>query len=169
MKRNILLLGLAMASCGAAPQPPERATFEAEARALDGDTVAVDFRLLGVDAFERRQLCERANACWQCGKTAQDFAARALRDKTAIIQLTPSTSYGRPVAVVTVDGEDLGEMMIRAGLAVPEGKYLRGDPERASRYEAAFTQAEVKRAGALAGRWIAPSKWRHGERLACER
>src|SRR3546814_13919516 len=60
-------------------------------------------------------------------------------------------------------------MMIRAGLAVPEGKYLRGDPERASRYEAAFTQAEAKRAGALAGRWIAPSKWRHGERLACER
>lgn len=169
MRRNILLLGLAMASCSAAPQAPKHATFEAEARALDGDTVAVDFRLLGVDAFERKQLCERANSCWQCGKTAQDVAARALRDKTAVIQLTPSTTYGRPVAVVTVDGEDLGEMMIRAGLAVPEANYLRSDPDRASRYETAFAQAEAKRAGAHAGRWIAPPNWRRGDRLECER
>ena len=169
MNRTILLLGLAMASCSAAPQAPKHATLEAEARALDGDTVTVDFRLLGVDAFERKQLCERANACWQCGKTAQDVAARALRDKTAVIQLTPSTTYGRPVSIITINGEDLGEMMIRAGLAVPEAEYLRRDPERASRYEAAFAQAEAKRAGALAGRWIAPSKWRHGERLECER
>src|SRR3546814_2228517 len=33
--------------------------FTASARALDGDTIAADLRLLGVDAFERRQLCER--------------------------------------------------------------------------------------------------------------
>lgn len=39
---------LAMVMLGPAA-PSGAQTFEAQARALDGDTVAVDFRLLGVD------------------------------------------------------------------------------------------------------------------------
>jgi micrococcal nuclease len=167
--RAILLAAFAFASCSASSQVPTNQSFEARARALDGDTIAVDFRLLGVDAFERRQMCERRDGCWQCGKAAQDLAANMLRAKTADIKLTPSSTYGRPVATVTVAGEDLGERLIRAGLAIPEAQYLRGDPQRAKRYAAAFSQAKASRAGALAGRWIAPSNWRRGERLECER
>ena len=141
------------------PRPPFRGpaapsgaqTFEAQARALDGDTVAVDFRLLGVDSFERRQLCQRASGCWPCGKAAQDLAANALRSRTAVIRLTAANSYGRPIATVTVAGKDLGERLIRAGLAVPELQYLRNDPGRATRYRAAFVQAKASRAGAFAG------------------
>ena len=162
-----VFLALASAALGAAPAVPQ--SFDATARALDGDTVAVDFRLLGVDAFERRQLCQRSSGCWECGKSAQDFAANALRSKTATIRLTPSSSYGRPVATVTVDGKDLGERMIRAGLAVPEARYLRGDPVRARQYGAAFEDAKSRRAGALAGTWIEPYRWRQGDRLSCER
>ncbi|RSU72118.1 thermonuclease family protein [Sphingomonas sp. S-NIH.Pt3_0716] len=160
---------LAALAIAAACSPAETQTFDAKTRALDGDTVAVDFRLLGVDAFERRQLCQMASGCWECGKAAQDFSARALRDKTATIRLTPTSSYGRPVAIVTVDGADLGERLIRAGLAVPATQYLRADPQRASRYSAAFAQAKASRAGAFRGTWIDPSRWRGGERLACER
>lgn len=167
--RTILLLALAAMSFAAPIAPARPQTFDARARALDGDTVAVDFRLLGVDAFERRQLCQRVSGCWQCGKAAQDFAASALRSKTATIQLTPSSSYGRPVATVTVDGRDLGGRMIRAGLAVPAVQYLRSDPQRAARYQSAFAQAKAARAGAFAGRWLEPSRWRQGERLRCER
>lgn len=160
---------LAALALSAAASPARPQTFDAQARALDGDTVAVDFRLLGVDAFERRQLCQKVAGCWQCGKAAQDFAANALRSKKAAIQLTPSSSYGRPVAIVTVDGQDLGERMIRAGLAVPETQYLRGDPARSARYRSAFAEAKARRAGAFAGTWLEPSRWRHGERLRCER
>ncbi len=166
--RSILLAAFAFASCSASSQVPTNRIFEARARALDGDTVAVDFRLLGVDAFERRQMCERSDGCWQCGKAAQDLAANVLRGKSADIKITPSSTYGRPVAIVTVDGEDLGERLIRAGLAIPEIQYLRGDPPRAKRYTAAFSQAKANGAGALAGRWIEPSSWRRGERLQCE-
>lgn len=144
-------------------------TFDARGRALDGDTVAVDFRLLGVDAFERQQLCQAASGCWECGKAAQDLAANALRAGTATVRLTPSTTYGRPVATVSVNGQDLGERLIRAGLAFPELQYLRNDPGRAERYDAAARRARAAHVGAYAGRWIAPSHWRHGERLACER
>ena len=167
--RHTTGLMLAVLAMSAAASPARPQSFDAQARALDGDTVAVDFRLLGVDAFERRQLCQKVAGCWQCGKAAQDFAANALRSKKATIQLTPSSSYGRPVAIVTVDGQDLGERMIRAGLAVPETQYLRGDSARAARYQSAFTQAKARRAGAFAGTWLEPSRWRHGERLRCER
>ena len=63
-----------LAGGAALTSPSWSQSFDAKARALDGDTVAVDFRLLGVDAFERGQLCRRASGCWQCGKAAQDFA-----------------------------------------------------------------------------------------------
>lgn len=166
--RTIVLAALAFASCGASSQVAVDRSFDAKARALDGDTVAVDFRLLGVDAFESRQLCERRGDCWACGKAAQDSAAKLLRSKTAEIRLTSTSTYGRPVATVTVDGADLGERLLRAGLAIPEAQYLRGDPGRAARYTAAFSQAKLAKVGALAGRWIEPSKWRRGERLQCE-
>ena len=147
----------------------EPQSFTARARALDGDTIAADFLLLGVDAFERRQLCERNGSCWECGKAAQDLAARTLRDNNATISLTASSSHDRPVATVTVNGRDLGELLIRAGLAVPQSQYLRSDQARAARYSRAFADAQRDRAGALAGRWIEPSRWRRGERLTCER
>ncbi|HEX7854986.1 MAG TPA: thermonuclease family protein [Sphingobium sp.] len=167
--RAILVLAAVLASLSASTSLAQHPRFDAKARALDGDTLAVDFRLLGVDAFERNQLCERASNCWACGKAAQDLAANALHAKTATIQLTPNSTYGRPVAVVTVDGHDLGERLIRAGLAIPETVYLRNDPARAARYTAAFAQAKAGRAGAHAGRWLEPSRWRRSERLQCER
>ncbi|AOH87144.1 nuclease (plasmid) [Sphingomonas panacis] len=167
--RAILILAIALATISASTSFAQHPRVDAKARALDGDTLAVDFRLLGVDAFERRQLCERSSGCWACGKAAQDLAANALRAATATIQLMPSSTYGRPVAVVTVDGQDLGERLIRAGLAIPETGYLRNDPARAARYTAAFAKATAGRAGALAGRWIEPSQWRRGARLQCER
>ncbi|CAH0354506.1 hypothetical protein SPH9361_03058 [Sphingobium sp. CECT 9361] len=169
MMRAMVFAALVFACCGASARVAADQSFNAKARALDGDTVAVDFRLLGVDAFERRQQCERRGDCWQCGKAAQDFVANLLRSKTAEIRLTSSSTYGRPVATVTVEGSDLGERLIRAGLAVPEAQYLRTDPRRAARYAAAFSQAKDARAGALAGHWIEPSNWRRGERLQCER
>nr|WP_249258849.1 thermonuclease family protein [Sphingobium yanoikuyae] len=144
-------------------------TFDAQGRAIDGDTVAVDFRLLGVDAFERRQLCRNTAGCWECGKAAQDFAADALRSKAATISLKSNRSYGRPVATIIIDGQDLGERMIRAGLAVPEVQYLRDEPGRARRYASAFAQAKAARAGAFSGSWIEPSRWRRGDRLRCGR
>lgn len=166
---RFLCLILLLSACdvqGAAISEPG---FTASARALDGDTIAADFRLLGVDAFERRQLCERAGSCWECGKAAQDLAARTLRDANAQIRLSPGSSYGRPVATVVVNGRDLGEVMIQAGLAIPQPQFLKSDPARAARYASAFTAAQQTKTGALAGRWIAPTLWRRGDRLACER
>lgn len=169
MRRRGTIFAALCAAMLVAPGLSEAQTFHARGRALDGDTLAVDIRLLGIDAFEARQMCERRNGCWSCGKAAQDLAARALRDADAVITLTPSSTYGRPVATVTVRGSDLGETLLRAGLAIPQSQYLRRDPARRARYEAAFADAQGRRAGAFDGTWLPPARWRKGERLACER
>jgi len=169
LTRLIAVLVLGLAACAPSGAAHEETSFSATARALDGDTMAVDFRLFGVDAFERGQLCERAGSCWQCGKAAQDLASRMLRDADAEIQLSTRSSYGRPVATVTVNGHDLGETMIRAGLAIPQLHFLKSNHARAARYSQALTEAQQSKTGAFAGRWIEPAQWRRGGRLSCER
>ena len=167
--RSVLAL-LLLAGCGAAARNANaERDFAAKARALDGDTIAADFRVLGVDAFERRQQCQRGATCWACGKAAQDLAARTLREGDAQITLSSQTSYGRPVATVTVAGRDLGETMILNGLAIPQPQYLKSDGARLARYQRAFEQAKRAKAGAFAGQWIEPPLWRRGQRLSCER
>ena len=105
----LVLAGACSAATPADTGPGEPRAITARGRALDGDTVSVDIRLSGADAFERRQLCRGNAGCWQCGKAAQDLAARALKSGNAVIRLTGTASYGRPVGTVTIDGRDLGE------------------------------------------------------------
>ena len=166
-----LILGLALiaAACsGAATRSDQSSAITADGRAIDGDTVSIDIRLFGADAFEKRQMCRTTSGCWPCGKAAQDYASKLLKANPATIRLTGKQSYGRPIGTVDVGGQDLGETMIAAGLAVPATSYLKGDPERAERYVAAYGKAERQRVGAHAGYFLDPAKWRHGERLSCE-
>ncbi|MDD1449733.1 thermonuclease family protein [Sphingomonas sp. H160509] len=142
--------------------------IRADGRAIDGDTVSFDVRIFGADAFEKRQLCRNANGCWLCGKAAQDYASKLLKSGSSTIRLTGKQSYGRPIGTVEIWGQDLGESMIAAGLAVPATSYLKSDPERAQRYLAAYENAEARHAGVHAGYFIDPAKWRRGERLSCE-
>ncbi len=81
-----------------------------------------------------------------------------LKSGTAQIQLTGSSSYGRPVATVSVDGDDLGEQLISQGLAVPVTRYITNDPRRASRYQPAFADPQRAGRGAFAGRYLDPEK-----------
>ena len=168
--RLALLLPLFLIGCCSQPTQgtADQASFAAAARAIDGDTLSVDFRLLGLDAPEKRPLCANDQGWWPCGKAAQDYLARALRDQEVRITLASGRTYRRRVATVEVSGVDLGERLIAAGLAVPAVQYLKSDPDRATRYQRAFATAKKAEAGMHAGRWIEPAKWRRGERLSCE-
>lgn len=167
--RLTLVIALALAACGrAASQAEDPALIRADGRAIDGDTVSFDVRIFGADAFEKRQLCRNTDGCWPCGKAAQDYASKLLKSGSSTIRLTGKQSYGRPIGTVEIGGQDLGESMIAAGLAVPAISYLKSDPERAQRYLAAYENAEARHAGVHAGYFIDPAKWRRGERLSCE-
>jgi endonuclease YncB( thermonuclease family) len=167
---RLIWLALLLSSCnGASPEAANGSAVTAKAHAIDRDTVAIDYRLLGADAFEKRQLCRRASGCWPCGKAAQDFTSHLLKRSEVTIRMVGAASYGRPVATVEVDGKDLGETLLENGLAVPRPGFLKADTKRALRYQAAYDHAVAAHAGAHAGYFLDPADWRHGKRLSCER
>lgn len=172
MRLIVITILLVTSSCGVLPDTSagqrDRDGFEAQARAVDGDTIAVDFRLFGADAVERKALCSKGPSCWPCGKAAQDFASKLMKRGPVSIRLTGKQSYGRPIAIVDVGGKDLGETMIAAGYAVPTPNFLESDPTRRRRYSAALEGAEGRHVGIHARRFIEPSRWRKGARLSCE-
>lgn len=94
-------------------------------RTVDGDTIddaasGIRYRFANIDAPEtgERARCERERAR---GEGAAAFVERALRRATSVsVRRTFRTDvFGRRVAFVLVDGQDLGEMLVRAGFARP--------------------------------------------------
>ncbi len=84
---------------------------------VDGDTVivykpgrraAVWIRLYGIDCPEKDQ---------PCGDLASSFVSEKILGKTVLVSQAYSDCYGRSVANIVVDGENLAEELLRAGLA----------------------------------------------------
>ncbi len=143
------------------------------ARAIDGDSLAIEVRLKGVDAFEHDAICaDRHNKCTPCGKMAQNQLAAILdqgqRNGSITITFSKTRSYDRLIGTAQTNGFDAGEALIASGYAIPQPKYLDDDPQRRERYQAVFEVALAEKRGAFAGRWIEPQKWRQGSRLTCE-
>lgn len=151
------------------------ASLDVQAHALDGDTLSIDLRLLGVDAFEAHQLCRTGSGqCSACGEAARRHLKQLLFQdtnsrgrKTISIHFVATSSYGRPIITALSNGTDVGLSLIRAGLAVPETQYLANDNARAQNYLAAFAEAKAAKRGAHSGAWVMPSAWRKGQRLDC--
>ena len=68
MRSALPFLLAALAACGAVSPPPDDSPISGKGRAIDGDTVSIDFRLSGADAFERKQMCSTKGSCYPCGK-----------------------------------------------------------------------------------------------------
>lgn len=90
-------------------------------RAIDGDTFVCfgeRIRLENIDAPELHARCERE---LDAAKAAKLFAQQSLDSashiEVVVIGRRPKDRYGRMLAKVRVDGIDLGEQLIRAGLA----------------------------------------------------
>jgi len=160
----------------------QRTRYEAELTAKpvgidDGDTFIIQFRSQGIDTPEKRQLCENAaGACYACGQSAK----RALLDmirfknnrgrwqfKTLRFKVWTTGKYGRPV-VTAYDGDrDLHLELLEQGWAVAYRQYLPAPLKGA--YLAAEAGAKAAKRGLWQGKFIVPSAWRRGGRLACER
>lgn len=124
----------------------------------DGDTLRVlkdrtqiRIRIFGIDAPERGQ-----PFCTQSKKRLSQIVFR----KTVKVEFKEKDKYGRSVAVVLLDGRDIGLQMIAEGYAWWYERYART--------EYAYARAERKAREAGLGLWgvpdpIPPWKWRHPE------
>lgn len=155
---------------------------------IDGDTYSISLRAAGVDAPEARQQCRNAKArCYPCGKVAHGALVAASstaetlgdalenpgdrRGNVAFGKLTFKVwgigRYGRPIVTMYRGGRDMHLMLVKQGwlLVYPVLLY---EPLLAP-YLAAEAEARTAKRGMWQGAFVAPWKWRGGERLAgCE-
>ena len=106
-------------------------------RCVTADQVNHRVRLAGIDAGEVAPFtrCRRSPTVWACSDLARSTAAQAqararqLAAHGAHCTITGTDRYGRNVAVCTVNGRDLGRILVSEGLAISETNYA--DPYRA--------------------------------------
>ncbi len=98
---------------------------------VDGRTYA----LWGIDSPAQAQTCSGG---WPAGQLAEQALARLVEGKTVICEARDKDRSGRTVAVCTADGADLGESLVREGMAwarlgVSHG-YVVQEAQSASRF-----------------------------------
>lgn len=129
------------------------------AEIIDGDTLRigdVSLRLDDVDALEHEQTCLTGALRTNCGAESAQHLRELVNGAVVICTrrnnptILPREAFSRPIVTCeTAPGSDIGEAMIRSGLAV---RYVR--PNRASQ----FTPVGERCA-------LHPSTWRRGGNL----
>ena len=137
-----------------APNLPTKNVFTGRASVVDGDTIDIQgtrIRLNGIDAPELGQACDVNGIAYRCGQEA----AKALRDFVAarVVNCFQSGTdrWGRVVAKCAVDGTDIGEWMVKQGLALAYRKY-------SLEYVSEEETARIQKRGMFSGTFIAPER-----------
>lgn len=146
----VLLVGAALVAVWLDPLQPR---LSGAGRASDGDSLVLEgerIRLIGIDAPELDQVCQDASgADWPCGRAARNELAQRLAAGVVECQSLGEDKYGRTLARCTVQDSDIGQHMVRRGLAIAtEG------------YTIAQAQAKSDRRGLWQGRFVDPKTWR---------
>jgi len=128
--------------------------------AIDGDTLRsanAEVRIYGIDTPELDQTCIDQNGKdWTCGRNAQ-AKLKALVARRAV-DCTPKgrDKFNRTLAICRTSAtQDLGEALVREGLAVNFGVGDKPGP-----YEAAQEDAQAAKRGMWRGTFQQPSEWR---------
>jgi endonuclease YncB( thermonuclease family) len=125
-------------------------TIIGQASIIDGDTLEIHgtrIRLSGIDAPESDQLCRGDDSLqYHCGAKAANELDAHIAGRPVSCEGVGRDQYGRVVAVCSVDAVDLGEWLVRAGLAFDWPRYSRG--------KYAGAQKEAERAGRVYGREV---------------
>jgi endonuclease YncB( thermonuclease family) len=162
MRRLILLLLVLVAMADTQVARAEAVTGEAQV--INGDTIEVRgqlIRLLGIDAPESKQICERDGEKWLCSAEAGAKLRELIGNNEVRCDRRRRESYGRVVALCTVGDVDLGAEMVASGYAVA---YRRFSEDYVSQEEAAKAAGK----GLWAGTFVLPWEWRDGKRLPVE-
>ena len=127
------------------------------ARVVDGDTIEMSgqiLRLIGIDAPELAQPCERDGKPWACGDWSRDALRTRLSGRDLSCSGTEQDRYGRWLVTCQLDGRDLGQILVRTGEAFAY-----------RRYSVVYVPDEAKAQGEGRGLWAgttqSPEAYRH--------
>jgi endonuclease YncB( thermonuclease family) len=135
--------------------PPAFAEDHAgQASIIDGDTLEIHgtrIRLWGIDAPESSQLCRNDDSLqYRCGAKAANELDAFIARRPVDCSPVSLDQYRRTVAVCSIDGVDLGEWLVRNGLALDWPRYSKG------KYDTAQRDAEHAGRGMWAGSYVEP-------------
>jgi endonuclease YncB( thermonuclease family) len=143
-------------------------SWAAEISVHDGDTFKIDgvkIRLWGIDAPEMKQSCQKDEKPYACGKAAKLALESFInaRDEMGArgevaCQVLDIDRYKRKIARCTLEGADLGRMMVRLGYAVEYEQYSKGF------YMDAQEEAVAAKRGLWAMEFQNPWDWRRAHR-----
>ena len=153
-----LLASLALSLAGwqamttrSAPAAPIASSRSLDGRSVvDGDTFRLagkSIRLHGVDAPELAQTCEG----WAAGEAARHTLVALVAGRAPQCESVAKDVYGRTVAICRVNGKDVGEAMVSAGMAYAVNS---------ERYRLQEKQAKLNGLGIHARRCASPADWR---------
>lgn len=135
------------------------AAFAAAIIVADGDTFELAgqrYRLHDIDAPELHQTCaDEAGRRWPCGRHARSELRRLVSRSDIVCAPVSRDRFGRLIATCTADGRDLGEAMVRAGLAIA----YRGRGSVGHYYDVEAEARREKR-GIWSGSFVSPREWR---------
>lgn len=138
-------------------------SFVGQASVVDGDTLEIHgtrIRLWGIDAPESSQLCRGEDSSpYRCGATAANDLDAFIARRPVECTLVSRDQYGRAVATCSVGGVDLGEWLVRNGLALDWPQYSKG------KYYARQRDADRAGRGMWAGSYVEPWLYRTCIRL----
>ena len=185
LKRGLFFIAACFILMGMAGNPADMEEISGLPFVHDGDDLRFPgfgrVRLIGVDAFEGKQICAMAGQCYNCGLSARrhfrsllDANKKGRAQRQVTCRLTGAISSDRPIGICSVRIEaeevDLSERMIADGWAVAATKYMNAVPSLRDRYEAAFAAARAAQRGAHEGRFVTPAAWkRQGKQVQCTR
>lgn len=151
-----LVVALALAGGAAVVMKPNDRKLEGRAQVTDGDTIRIGdarIRLKGIDAPEMEQRCSRAGRSYACGETARRALIDLLSGENVRCRPAGRDRYRRILARCTVNGNDIGTLMVESGWAVSYGRD----------YDAEEARAQERRAGLWEGAFERPQDWRRNE------
>ncbi len=131
-------------------------------RVIDADTIDVGgtrVRLFGIDAPEMGQPCAADGREWDCGVWTTQAVRNRYEGAYARCTTLDVDRYDRIVAQCEVDGQDMGRMIVRSGLAWAFRQY-------STIYDLEEKAAAVEERGLWAVEADLPSEFRAAQRNA---
>lgn len=142
-----------------APAAAQAQVVSGSARVEDGDSLVVGtqrVRLLGIDAPELDQTCQRGGEAWACGQAAKEQLEALVADHQVVCHGQGFDQYARMLAVCSVGYDELNRTMVENGWAVAY-RYFSDD------YLAEEARAQAAKRGIWSSKFTTPSEYRLGK------
>lgn len=135
------------------PDTPDITHLEGHPRLIDGDSLHLSgetVRMVGIDAPEGQQMCQRNGRAWPCGRDSTAELRKLISGNRVVCRFEGRDKHRRLLGTCRIGDRNLNQEMVERGYAVAFGKrYLREEHA-----------AKSGKRGLWSGEFERPRAWR---------